>query len=134
MSVFFQLQNEVTQNECDAYAQSLKNGPTSPTSWQGCHSYTVIIENPGLIIQFRSQVSSFDQEMIDFAKAVHRSLVPRTHFLDKMPYSFVFIWEMKHLPERNYLIMTPDAISSHTLDMTVKSFAMQVVFIFKAKS
>ena len=76
-----------------------------------------MIENSELIIQFRSQESSLDQEVIDLVKAVHGSLVPRTYFLDKMSNSSVSIWEMEHLAKRGYLTMASDTISSHTLNL-----------------
>jgi hypothetical protein len=39
MSDLFETQHEVTQDDCDAYAQNLVKSSVTPVPWQGFHSY-----------------------------------------------------------------------------------------------
>ncbi len=128
MSILFQTQDEVTQEACDAYAQDLTTEPVRPTSWQGYHSYTLLLDDLGLILQFRSKASPLDPDIVCLAKTVHGPLAPKTHRLGYMPGSSVSIWQMEKLPGDGYLTMPRQTITPNTLDVTVKSFAGHVIF------
>lgn len=127
MSILFKTQGEVTQEACDAYAQGLTAGRVRPASWQGYHSYTLLLDCLGLILQFRSKASPFNQDMVCLAKTVHGPLVPTTRCLGYMPGSSVSIWQMEKLPGDGYLTMPRQTITPNTLDVTVKGLAGQVI-------
>jgi hypothetical protein len=62
MSDLFETQDEVTQNEYDAYARSLTKSSVTPLPWQGFHSYTLLSAS-GIIVQFRSSASPLDNSL-----------------------------------------------------------------------
>lgn len=102
MSDLFETQNEVTQDDCVAYAQNLAKTSVKPMPWQGFHSYTLVSKS-GLIVQFRSRASPLDISMVTLAKAVHRHIAPATTYQGLMPNSSVSIWVMEALPGTGYL-------------------------------
>ena len=121
MSDLFETQNEVTQNDCVAYAQDLVGTAVRPVSWQGFHSYTLVSES-GLIVQFRSKSSPLDILMTALAKAVHRHVAPATTYQGLMPNSSVSIWMMEVLPGTGYLFIF-NSITMAKLDTTVIDLA-----------
>lgn len=102
MSDLFETQDEVTQDDCVAFAQNLVKSSVKPVPWQGYHSYTLVSDS-GLIIQFRSKTSPLDIEMVKLAKAIHHHVVPTTTYQGHMPNSSVNIWVMEALPGIGYL-------------------------------
>jgi hypothetical protein len=110
MSDLFQTQDQVTQDECDAYARSLTNSSVTPVPWQGFHSYTLLSAS-GIIVQFRSEASPLDSLIVNIAKTIHRHLAPTTTYHGSMPNSSVTVWLMEALPGTGYLF----TVSSLTL-------------------
>lgn len=121
MSDLFETQNEVTQEECDTYAQNLVKGSVTPMPWQGFHSYT-LRSNSGLIIQFRSKASPLDSSTTKLAKKVYGHLAPATIYHGLMPNSSVSIWVMEIIGGVGYLF-TAGTITTAKLDITVADFA-----------
>ncbi len=121
MSDLFKTQNEVTQDDCVAYAQNLVGTSMEPVPWQGFHSYTLVSDS-GLIVQFRSKSSPLDISMTALAKAVHRHVAPATTYQGLMPNSSVSIWMMEALPGTGYLF-TFSRITVGKLDTTITDLA-----------
>ncbi|MCJ1377791.1 hypothetical protein MMC17_000887 [Xylographa soralifera] len=121
MSDLFETQNEVTQDDCDTYAQNLVKGSVTPVPWQGFHSYT-LRSNSGLIIQFRSKASPLDSSTTKLAKQVHGHLAPTTTYHGLMPNSSVSVWVMEIIAGVGYLF-TASTITTAKLDITVTDFA-----------
>ncbi|KIW38196.1 hypothetical protein, variant [Exophiala oligosperma] len=121
MSDLFETQNEVTQDDCDTYAQNLVKGSVTPMPWQGFHSYT-LRSNSGLIIQFRSKASPLDSSTTKLAKQVHGHLAPATTYHGLMPNSSVSVWVMEFIAGVGYLF-TASTITTAKLDITVTDFA-----------
>ena len=84
MFSFFEGQDEVTQEAYEVYAQRLTKGPVRPASWQGFHSYTLLLESLEEILQFRSKASPFNQDMACLAKTVHGPPCPN----DPLPWLY----------------------------------------------
>lgn len=124
MSDLFETQNEVTQDDCVAYAGSLVGTSVKPVPWQGFHSYTLVSET-GLIVQFRSNSSPLDISMTALAKAVHRHVAPATSYYGLMPDSSMSIWIMEALPGTGYLF-TFSSITVAKLDTIVIDMAKWV--------
>ncbi|KAL9103231.1 MAG: hypothetical protein Q9163_001718 [Psora crenata] len=121
MSDLFKEHNEVSQDDCVAYAQDLVGTPVRPVPWQGGHSYTLVSER-GLIVQFRSESSPLDISMTALAKAVHRHIAPATTYQGLMPNSSVSIWMMEALPGLGYLF-GGSSVTMDKLETTVIDFA-----------
>jgi hypothetical protein len=121
MSDLFETQNEVTQDDCDTYAQNLVKGSVTPMPWQGFHSYT-LRSNSGLIIQFRSKASPLDSSTTKLAKQVHGRLAPATTYHGLMPNSSVSVWVMEIIAGVGYMF-TASTITTAKLDITVTDFA-----------
>jgi len=130
MSDLFETQNEVTQDDCDMYAQNLLKGSVIPIPWQGFHSYTVQ-SSSGLIIQFRSKESPFDSSTTKLAKQVHGDLAPATTYHGLMPNSSVSVWVMELIAGVGYMF-TASTITIAKLDITVTDFAKWVSYIIKS--
>jgi hypothetical protein len=121
MSDLFETQHEVTQDDCDAYAQNLVKSSVTPVLWQGFHSYT-LRSNSGLIIQFRSEASPLSSLTTKLAKQVHRHLAPATTYHGLMPDSSVSVWVMEIIAGVGYMF-TASTITAAKLDITVIDFA-----------
>src|ERR1700722_15367985 len=102
MSDLFETQDEVTQDDCDAYAQILVKSSVTPVPWQGFHSYTLQSDS-GLIIQFRSKASPLNSSMAKLAKKIHGRLAPTTTYYGLMPNSSVTVWVVEILSGIGYL-------------------------------
>jgi len=122
MSDLFETQHEVTQDDCDAYAQNLLKSSVTPVPWQGYHSYTLRSNSTGLIIQFRSEASPLCSSTTKLAKQVHRHLAPATTYHGLMPDSSVSVWIMEIMAGVGYLV-TASTITTAKLDTTVTDFA-----------
>ncbi|CZR52122.1 uncharacterized protein PAC_01999 [Phialocephala subalpina] len=121
MSDLFETQDEVTQDDCDAYARNLVKGSLTPVPWQGFHSYT-LRSNLGLIIQFRSKASPLDSSTTKLVKQVHGHLAPATTYHGLMPNSSVSVWIMEIIAGVGYMF-TASTITTAKLDITVADFA-----------
>ena len=76
----FKSQTDATRRDCDQFAQDLAGGPVVPCDIQGAFSYTVIAgQKSSIIIQFRSQSSLLDMEMLTLAHLIHPEFVPSCH-------------------------------------------------------
>ena len=100
--ILFEMQKDITEDDCVQYAQTLTKSLVHPVPWQGFHSYTVL-STSGVIVQFRSQASPFDVRMTTLAKETHGPLAPTTTYQSTMPNSTVTIWVMEALPGVGYL-------------------------------
>jgi len=121
MSDLFDTQDEVTQDDCDAYAQNLVKSSVTPVPWQGFHSYTLQSDS-GLIVQFRSDASPLNSSTAQLAKKIHRHLAPTTTYYGLMPNSSVTVWVMETLPGIGYLF-TVSRITVDKQDATITDFA-----------
>ncbi|KAG8421370.1 hypothetical protein J3459_007468 [Metarhizium acridum] len=121
MSDLFEAQDEVTQNECDAYARSLAKSSVTPLPWQGFHSYTLLSAS-GIIVQFRSEASPLDNSTVKIAKSIHPYLTPTTTYHGSMPNSSVTVWVMDALPGIGFLF-TVSSITPAKQDITITDLA-----------
>lgn len=121
MSDLFKTQDEVTQDDCDAYAQNLVKSSVTPVPWQGFHSYT-LRSNSGLIIQFRSEASPLDNSTTKLAKQVYGHLALVTTYHGLVPNSSVSVWVMEIIAGVGYMF-TASTITPAKLDITVVDFA-----------
>lgn len=73
---FFLIHTDASREECDEIADSLLQSTILPVPIQGCFSYTVA--NHAQLVQFRASVSPLDIAVLERAREIHGSLVPRT--------------------------------------------------------
>jgi hypothetical protein len=121
MSDLFTTQDEVTQEECDAYAQKLTNSTVTVLPWQGHHSYTMLTAS-GIIVQFRSKASPLDISVAELAKTTHRHLAPTTTYHGFMHKSSVTVWLMELLPGTGYLF-TVSSLTPAKQEATITGMA-----------
>ena len=121
MSDLFETQDEVTQDDCDTYAQNLVKSSVTPVPWQGFHSY-ILRSNSGLIIQFRSEALPLDSATTKLAKQVYGHLAPATIYHGLMPNSLVSVWVIEIIVGVGYMF-TASTITPAKLDVTVVDFA-----------
>lgn len=133
MSDLFITQDEVTQEECDEYAQRLTNSTVTAMPWQGCHSYTILTDS-GVIVQFRSKDSPLDISTAELAKTTHRHLAPTTTYHGFMQKSSVTVWQMEALPGTGYLFtissLTPAKQEATITDMARYATSISIDFLF----
>ncbi|GIZ48181.1 hypothetical protein CKM354_001125400 [Cercospora kikuchii] len=108
MSDLFDTHSNVKQTACDKYAQEVVGGPIQALDWQGYYSYTVESKDGHTIVQFRSDKSPLDQEIVDLAKRVHPDLVPGMVRLGLLGDSTVSVWKMDKIPGVGFLMMIHD--------------------------
>lgn len=120
----FEMQNEVTQDDCDAFTQNLMKGSVTPVLWRGFHSYT-LQSNSGLIIQFWLKASPLNSSMIKLVKQVHSHLASATTYHGLMLNSSVSVWVMKIIVGVEYMF-TASTITTAKLDITVADFVKWV--------
>ncbi len=67
------MSSKLCSAEC---AEEVVDGTVYPLDWQGYHSYTVESEDRRTVVQFRSDQSPLDDEILNLAKRIHPNLVP----------------------------------------------------------
>lgn len=72
ISDFFKSQASISREKCDALAVSLVGEPLVPVPIQGAFSYTVVAgPQQAKIVQFRSQSSILDMNVLRLAHKIH---------------------------------------------------------------
>lgn len=99
----------VTRQQCENFALSYAGGQVKPVQIQGAFSYTLTAgPNASKLLQFRTQDSSFDLDVMNFAKTVHPELVASCKYHGTIgEMQPLYIYEMDNLPGTTY-IMTRD--------------------------
>ena len=100
--ILFEMQKDITEEDCIQYAQTLTKSMIHPVPRQGCHSY-IVLSKSGVIVQFHSQASPLDIRTTTLAKDTYGHLGPTTTYEGTMPNSTVTIWIMDALPGVGYL-------------------------------
>lgn len=108
MSDLFDTHPNIKQPACDKYAEEVLGSPIQPLYWQGYHSYTVESKDGRTIVQFRSNQSPLDQEIVDLAKRAHPNLVPKMVRLGGFEDPNVSVWKMEKVPGVGFLMMVHD--------------------------
>jgi hypothetical protein len=123
MSDSFDMRTNAQQTSFNRYAEEVVGGTVHPLDWQGYYSYTVESEDGRTLVQFRSDQSPLDDEIINLAKRVHPNFVPtmeRSEFLDDPTVS---VWKMDKIPGVGFLKMIHDDIIKTKLLVTVTDMA-----------
>ncbi|TKW55799.1 hypothetical protein CTA1_4274 [Colletotrichum tanaceti] len=90
---FFQENDSVTQQQCDAEAQQITGQSVTATACQGGTSYT--IEGGEVVVQFRVPSSGLDMDLVRSIEQAYRGFVPRHEYRGKLGQQL-----RKGLPER----------------------------------
>jgi hypothetical protein len=105
------------------YAQEVVGGTVYPLDWQGYHSYTVESEDRRTVVQFRSDQSPLDEEILSLAKKIHPNLVPTTERLKFLDDTTISVWKMDKIPGVGFLKMIHDDDIKAKLPLTVTDMA-----------
>ena len=74
---FFKENAPLTQGECDQEAQRRLAKSVHPAAVQGGTSYTVVSDDDTYVLQFRSNSSALDMQLITYAEQVYKGFTPR---------------------------------------------------------
>lgn len=105
------------------YAEEVVGGTVYPLDWQGYHSYTVESEDRRTVVQFRSDQSPLDDEILNLAKRIHPNLVPVMERLEFLDDPAVSVWKMDKIPGVGFLEMIHDDNIKTKLLLTVTDMA-----------
>ncbi|KAH0333138.1 hypothetical protein KCU81_g9958, partial [Aureobasidium melanogenum] len=90
------------------YAEKVVGGAVCPLKWQGYYSYTVESEDGRTVIQFRSDQSPLDDEIVKLAKRVHPNLVPAMECLEfsmtVRSQFYIQAWESSQTPDEEQVV------------------------------
>jgi len=121
-AAIFDIQSEVTQDQCNAYAESLTQSLVKPMGFQGANSYTVVSDSsPPLVVQFRIKDSSLVLGVVNLAKQIYGAKAPLTMFVGYMAGSNIAIWTMECIPGISYVFdhksRTPTKVEASVTDL-----------------
>ncbi|KAF2219805.1 hypothetical protein BDZ85DRAFT_268354 [Elsinoe ampelina] len=126
MSDFFSVHPEMTIEVCIARAESITGQKVSALHWQGYHSCTLQSEGGQTVVQFRSEASPLDQEVMDLARNIHGRLVPKTTRIISPQSETFTVWEMEKLRGVGFLAI----VSSDQIDKMVKNTVQDMADFF----
>jgi hypothetical protein len=123
MSDAFEIRTNVQQASFNRYAEEVVGGTVHPLELQGYHSYTVESEDEQTVVQFRSDQSPLDDEIISLAKRVHPDLVPAMERLEFLDDPTVSVWKTDRIAGVGFLNMIDDDDLESKLRLTVTDLA-----------
>lgn len=121
---FFQQNDSVKQEQCDAEAQRFTRRPVTTTASQGGSSYTV--EGGEVVVQFRVPSSPLDMDSIRSIEQAYRGFVPRHEYQGQL--GQVHIYTMNNIGGTcMYLARTElQSNNCHLLRSTLDDYARLV--------
>ncbi|KAG9694712.1 hypothetical protein KCU95_g5542, partial [Aureobasidium melanogenum] len=105
------------------YAEKVIGSAVRPLEWQGHYSYTVESEDGRTVVQFRSDQSPLNDEIVKLAKRVHPDLVPAMERLEFLDDRTISVWKMDKIPGIGFLELISDDEITTKLSVTVKDMA-----------
>lgn len=86
---FFEENDSVTQQQCNAEAERIIDQPVTSTASQGGTSYTV--EGGGLVVQFRVPSSPLDMNLLQSVEEAYRGFAPQHQYRGKLGQVNVYV-------------------------------------------